>query len=212
MVAGKAPCPPCRAGDPAGRAICSGLTELLLWNFRDDVETGLLHVPGGPRPTAPMTISSTLRPFPSCWSISAASRRSGPGSRPKPLPSASGFIGCASSRSAPAITAISRTDPIRPAGCSSSSWPAWRRARRRRACSGGAAKHRHHHLFSDTAEDVHSPRQRGFLYSHLGWIFARQHGETDLVKIADFARYPELMLLHTASSRCHRSCSPGCAS
>src|SRR6202142_1042570 len=45
-----------------------------------------------------------------------------------------------------------------------------------------AAKHRHHHLFSDTAEDVHSPRQRGFLYSHLGWIFARQHGETDLVK------------------------------
>ena len=58
------------------------------------------------------------------------------------------------------------------------------------------AKHRHHHLFSDMAQDVHSPRQKGFLYSHMGWIFARQHGETDLVKIADFARYPELMFLH----------------
>jgi stearoyl-CoA desaturase (delta-9 desaturase) len=59
-----------------------------------------------------------------------------------------------------------------------------------------AAKHRHHHLFSDTREDVHSPRQKGFLYSHLGWIFARKHGDTDLPKIADFARYPELMWLH----------------
>jgi stearoyl-CoA desaturase (delta-9 desaturase) len=58
------------------------------------------------------------------------------------------------------------------------------------------AKHRHHHLFSDMAQDVHSPRQKGFLYSHMGWIFDRQHGETDLVKIDDFARYPELMFLH----------------
>jgi stearoyl-CoA desaturase (Delta-9 desaturase) len=58
------------------------------------------------------------------------------------------------------------------------------------------AKHRHHHLFSDMPQDVHSPRQKGFLYSHLGWIFARRHAETDLVKIADFARYPELMFLH----------------
>jgi stearoyl-CoA desaturase (delta-9 desaturase) len=59
-----------------------------------------------------------------------------------------------------------------------------------------AAKHRHHHLHSDTEHDVHSPRRRGFLYSHVGWIFSRQHDTTDLVKIADFARYPELMWLH----------------
>ena len=59
-----------------------------------------------------------------------------------------------------------------------------------------AAKHRHHHLHSDTEIDVHSPRHKGFLYSHVGWIFSRQHGETDLVKIEDFARYPELMWLH----------------
>ena len=37
-----------------------------------------------------------------------------------------------------------------------------------------AAKHRHHHLHSDTEQDVHSPRHKGFMYSHVGWIFARQ--------------------------------------
>jgi stearoyl-CoA desaturase (delta-9 desaturase) len=59
-----------------------------------------------------------------------------------------------------------------------------------------ASKHRHHHRYSDTEYDVHSPRQKGFLYSHVGWIFSRRHDTTDLVKIADFARYPELMWLH----------------
>ncbi|HEV2557603.1 MAG TPA: acyl-CoA desaturase [Microvirga sp.] len=59
-----------------------------------------------------------------------------------------------------------------------------------------AAKHRHHHLFSDTEHDVHSPRQSGFLYSHVGWIFAEKHGDTDLVKVADFAKYPEILWLH----------------
>jgi stearoyl-CoA desaturase (Delta-9 desaturase) len=59
-----------------------------------------------------------------------------------------------------------------------------------------ASKHRHHHLNSDTEADVHSPRHRGFIYSHFGWIFARSSDTTDLVKIADFARYPELMWLH----------------
>ena len=58
------------------------------------------------------------------------------------------------------------------------------------------AKHRHHHLHSDTKHDVHSPRQNGFIYSHLGWIFSRQHDAVDVVKVADFARYPELMWLH----------------
>jgi stearoyl-CoA desaturase (delta-9 desaturase) len=59
-----------------------------------------------------------------------------------------------------------------------------------------AAKHRHHHLHSDTPEDVHSPRHRGFLYSHFGWIFDRKHDEADLVKVGDFTGYPELMWLH----------------
>jgi stearoyl-CoA desaturase (Delta-9 desaturase) len=59
-----------------------------------------------------------------------------------------------------------------------------------------ASKHRHHHLHSDTETDVHSPRHKGFVYSHLGWIFSRKNDAADLAKVADFARYPELMWLH----------------
>jgi len=59
-----------------------------------------------------------------------------------------------------------------------------------------AAKHRQHHLHSDTPEDVHSPRHKGIIYSHVGWIFDRRHDKADLTKIADFARYPEFMWLN----------------
>ena len=59
-----------------------------------------------------------------------------------------------------------------------------------------AAQHRHHHLFSDTERDLHSPRQRGFWYAHVGWIFARRQDIADLTKVADLAKFPELMWLH----------------
>jgi stearoyl-CoA desaturase (delta-9 desaturase) len=59
-----------------------------------------------------------------------------------------------------------------------------------------AAKHRHHHLHSDTEQDVHSPRHKGLVYSHVSWIFYRRHDATDLVKVADLASYPELIWLH----------------
>ncbi|MEA2756212.1 MAG: hypothetical protein QOJ54_2501 [Aliidongia sp.] len=59
-----------------------------------------------------------------------------------------------------------------------------------------AAHHRHHHLFADTPNDVHSPGQKGFAYSHVGWIFARKHDGTDLARVGDLARFPELMWLH----------------
>jgi stearoyl-CoA desaturase (delta-9 desaturase) len=59
-----------------------------------------------------------------------------------------------------------------------------------------AAKHRHHHLHSDTAEDLHSPRQSGVFHSHIGWVFDRRHDGTDLVKVADLESYPELRWLH----------------
>ena len=59
-----------------------------------------------------------------------------------------------------------------------------------------ASKHRHHHLHSDTEHDVHSPRHHGFIYSHLGWIFARKHTDPDFEKVADLTRYRELMWLH----------------
>ena len=59
-----------------------------------------------------------------------------------------------------------------------------------------SATHRHHHLHSDTHHDVHSPRHNGFVHSHVGWMFTRTHDSIDLVKVADLARYPELMWLH----------------
>jgi stearoyl-CoA desaturase (delta-9 desaturase) len=58
-----------------------------------------------------------------------------------------------------------------------------------------AAKHRHHHKHSDTPDDVHSPRHRGFVYSHLGWIFTAQHDETDFDAVPDLTKYPELLWL-----------------
>jgi stearoyl-CoA desaturase (delta-9 desaturase) len=59
-----------------------------------------------------------------------------------------------------------------------------------------AAKHRHHHLHSDTEQDAHSPGRKGFLYSHVGWIFYRKHDPTDLLTVSDFASCLELMWLH----------------
>jgi len=58
-----------------------------------------------------------------------------------------------------------------------------------------AAIHRHHHLHSDTELDVHSPRHRGFLYSHVGWIFSRRNDEVDYSTVPDLTRYPELVWL-----------------
>ncbi len=59
-----------------------------------------------------------------------------------------------------------------------------------------AAHHRHHHRHSDTENDLHSPRQDGFWYSHVGWVLDEGTDETDLRKVRDLARYPELMWLH----------------
>ena len=58
-----------------------------------------------------------------------------------------------------------------------------------------AAHHRHHHAFSDTEQDVHSPVQRGFLWSHMGWFLSRHHYQADAARVRDLARYPELRWL-----------------
>ena len=59
-----------------------------------------------------------------------------------------------------------------------------------------AAHHRHHHRHSDQHGDLHSPGLQGFLWSHLGWILVKDHDETHFDKIADFAKYPELVWLN----------------
>jgi stearoyl-CoA desaturase (delta-9 desaturase) len=59
-----------------------------------------------------------------------------------------------------------------------------------------AANHRHHHRESDLPKDIHSPLQRGFLWSHVGWILCDRYAETRYESIKDFARFPELRFLN----------------
>ncbi len=58
-----------------------------------------------------------------------------------------------------------------------------------------ASHHRDHHRYSDTDKDVHSP-QRGFWWSHVGWILCDKYAETKWDRIRDFAKYPELRWLN----------------
>jgi len=59
-----------------------------------------------------------------------------------------------------------------------------------------AAHHRIHHKRSDQPGDLHSVVQSGFWWAHHGWILSRDLEDTDLSRIKDFARYPELRWLN----------------
>jgi len=59
-----------------------------------------------------------------------------------------------------------------------------------------AAHHRIHHKLSDHPGDLHSVKQSGFWWSHMGWILSRDLEDTDLSRIKDFAKYPELRWLN----------------
>jgi stearoyl-CoA desaturase (delta-9 desaturase) len=59
-----------------------------------------------------------------------------------------------------------------------------------------AAHHRHHHRYSDTPDDPHSPRTNSVWWSHIGWVLARDHEETNWQAIHDWSRYPELRWLN----------------
>ena len=58
-----------------------------------------------------------------------------------------------------------------------------------------AAHHRVHHKLSDLPGDLHSVKQSGFWWAHMGWILARDLEGTDQSRIKDFAKYPELRWL-----------------
>jgi stearoyl-CoA desaturase (delta-9 desaturase) len=58
-----------------------------------------------------------------------------------------------------------------------------------------ASNHRHHHKYSDRPEDIHSPVQNGFWWSHIGWILSGLYDETDYSRIPDLAKFPELRFL-----------------
>jgi stearoyl-CoA desaturase (delta-9 desaturase) len=58
-----------------------------------------------------------------------------------------------------------------------------------------AAHHRHHHVHSDDPDDLHSPRQKGIFWSHMGWFLTPRAERTNFKLIPDFAKYPELRFL-----------------
>ena len=58
-----------------------------------------------------------------------------------------------------------------------------------------AAHHRNHHRHADTPADIHSPLQRGFLWSHMGWFLTPRGFRTDWDAIPDLRRYAELRWL-----------------
>jgi stearoyl-CoA desaturase (delta-9 desaturase) len=57
-----------------------------------------------------------------------------------------------------------------------------------------ASHHREHHRHSDQAGDIHSPKE-GFLWSHMGWMLSDRYSESQIKRIPDFARFPELVWL-----------------
>jgi stearoyl-CoA desaturase (delta-9 desaturase) len=59
-----------------------------------------------------------------------------------------------------------------------------------------AAHHRLHHKLSDQPGDLHSVVQSGFWWSHHGWILSNGLEGTDLSRIKDFSKYPELRWLN----------------
>ena len=62
-----------------------------------------------------------------------------------------------------------------------------------------AANHRHHHRFADQPEDIHSPVQHGFLWSHLLWILSPKHLSTNKKLVKSWLVFPELVFLNRFS-------------
>jgi stearoyl-CoA desaturase (Delta-9 desaturase) len=58
-----------------------------------------------------------------------------------------------------------------------------------------AAHHRHHHAHSDQPEDIHSPSQKGFWRSHMGWFLSRKGFNPDLKYVRDLLQFRELRWL-----------------
>jgi stearoyl-CoA desaturase (delta-9 desaturase) len=58
-----------------------------------------------------------------------------------------------------------------------------------------AAHHRWHHQHADTDVDIHSPNLKGLFWAHMGWILCDKYKETELERVSDFARFPELVWL-----------------
>jgi stearoyl-CoA desaturase (Delta-9 desaturase) len=58
-----------------------------------------------------------------------------------------------------------------------------------------ASHHRNHHIHSDEMHDAHSPIQHGFLWSHVGWFLSRANFNTQIDRVKELAKFPELRFL-----------------
>jgi stearoyl-CoA desaturase (Delta-9 desaturase) len=58
-----------------------------------------------------------------------------------------------------------------------------------------AAHHRNHHVHSDEVVDAHSPVQHGFFWSHFGWFLSTANFHTQLERVKELAKFPELRFL-----------------
>ena len=59
-----------------------------------------------------------------------------------------------------------------------------------------ASHHRLHHKNSDQPGDVHSVLREGFIWGHVGWILSYDYQGTDMERVRDLAKYPELRFLN----------------
>ena len=64
-----------------------------------------------------------------------------------------------------------------------------------------ASQHRHHHAHADEPGDVHSARQHGFLWSHIGWFLARENFATQSSRIPDLTPQSYDLLRHLQPTR-----------
>src|SRR5881394_184551 len=62
-----------------------------------------------------------------------------------------------------------------------------------------ASHHRWHHKTSDTPRDVHSVRQRGLWYAHVGWVLGGDWNGTERDLVKDLERFPELRFLNQSA-------------
>lgn len=58
-----------------------------------------------------------------------------------------------------------------------------------------SSHHRQHHLCTDQPEDVHSPVQHGFWWSHVGWFLSKRNYYYKPERVKDLAAFPELVFL-----------------
>lgn len=63
-----------------------------------------------------------------------------------------------------------------------------------------AAHHRHHHQYSDQPEDLHSPHQGGFWWSHAGWFTCDAGFAMNEKRVRDWLKFPELRFINRFDS------------